>query len=58
MSLKEKFYITLVAAIFIAGLVIYGWNLLHGRNVSESPKIDFSQFEFKIGNDDGFSQKK
>ncbi|MBI5076863.1 hypothetical protein HZB94_00575 [Candidatus Falkowbacteria bacterium] len=57
MSSKEKIYIAIIAIIFGAGFLIYGWNLLFGRNLFKSPKIDFSQFEFRIG-DNEFSQNK
>ena len=34
----------LAGAIIVAGLIIYGWNLLHGRNLAKPPKFDLSVY--------------
>ncbi|NQT50255.1 hypothetical protein HQ571_06195 [Candidatus Kuenenbacteria bacterium] len=42
---KDNFILIAVAAIFIGGLVIYGWNFINGKDLSRPPEFDLSVYD-------------
>ena len=42
---KDNYILILVAAIFIGGLLIYGWNFINGRDLSKPPEFDLSVYD-------------
>ncbi|MBT5337719.1 hypothetical protein HN858_02025 [Candidatus Falkowbacteria bacterium] len=41
----DTFIKIFIVVVVTSGLIIYGWNLMHGRNLAKAPQIDLSAYE-------------
>lgn len=53
---KNTFLILVIAVVLGGGVLIYGWNRLHGRDLIESPQFDLSLYENTDWYTNGFAQ--